>query len=101
MSKKNQKITKTTKQPLQQNNKHTLLPLFSHKRSQTSDEDLIFRASSIFIILLTHLHITGATSLGISILIILSLIFILTISIHLLTITTSSMIITTISRLLK
>src|SRR3954462_8929526 len=45
----------------------SLLPLYSHKRSQTTDEDIHFR-----IMLLTHLHIIGATSLGISILTLLS-----------------------------
>src|SRR3954467_5803450 len=60
---------KRNKDPTKEPNRGTisLLPLSSHKRSQTTDEDLHFR-----IILLTHLHIIGATSSGISILTLLS-----------------------------
>src|SRR3954463_9935830 len=61
----NRKKTATT--PTAISSSISLLPLSSHKRSQTTDEDLHFR-----IILLTHLHIIGATSSGISILTLLS-----------------------------
>src|SRR3954466_4691217 len=63
----NREKKKTAATPTTISSSISLLPLSSHKRSQTTDEDLHFR-----IILLTHLHIIGATSSGISILTLLS-----------------------------